>query len=407
MDTESEPESGNKNVDRRALLLGATAAVPLLYGGTGRAEEQPGPANPPANTAAYPGLIVRQKEPDNLEFPFPTLGSAMTPTHSFFVRTHFRVPEIQGAAWRLNVLGEVNNPVELTLNQLQQMPNHRTVTALLECAGNSRVFIAPKAAGLLWELGGVGTAAWTGVSLSAVLQRAGGVRAGAVEVILEGEDDGELREFPNPFQTPGPVHFARSMPLAKAQHQDVILAWRMNGEPLTPAHGFPVRAIVPGWYGMASVKWLRRIIVTDQPFQGYFQTMEYAYFERRHGLPTLVPVTELQVKALIARPALDEVIPAGQPYRVHGAAWTGETQVTGVEVSTNGGQQWSAATLLGQATTFGWRLWEFNWQNPAAGRRTLMARARDQRGRVQPLTRDRDRRNAMINHVLPVAVTVR
>jgi DMSO/TMAO reductase YedYZ molybdopterin-dependent catalytic subunit len=405
MDTTPQSEAVDKDVDRRTLLCSAAAATPLVVAGTGLAA-QPAGNGPVKQPPVFPGLISRQREPDNLEFPFPTLNSAITPTHSFFIRSHFRVPDIQLGQWRLHVLGEVKNPLQLTLQEIQNMPS-RTVTALLECSGNSRVFVQPKPAGVLWEQGAVGTAAWTGVSLSAVLQRAGGPRPGAVEVIIEGEDSGELKEFPNPYQTPGEVHFARSLPLAKAQQQDVILAYRMNGETLTPAHGYPLRVIVPGWYGMASVKWLKRIIVADRPFQGYFQTMEYAYFERRFGLPSLVPVTELQVKSLIARPAQEEVIQAGKPFRVFGAAWTGESAITGVEVSTDAGQNWAAATLLGKATGHGWRLWEYTWNNPGQGRRILMSRARDQRGRTQPTQRDPDRRNAMISHVLPVKVFVR
>jgi DMSO/TMAO reductase YedYZ molybdopterin-dependent catalytic subunit len=268
------------------------------------------------------------------------------------------------------------------------------------------VFVTPRPAGLLWEMGGVGTAEWTGVPLAAVLERAGLTNA-AVEVLLQGTDSGESREFPNPFQTPGRIPFARSLPLAKAR-DDVLLAYRMNGVDLPIAHGFPLRAIVPGWYGMASIKWLAKIVATDQPFRGYHQTLEYAYFERRHGLPVLTPLTELQVKSLIARPVRNEVIPAGQTYRVHGAAWTGGSEVDRVEISTDGGQSWSAARLLDRAVPHAWRLWEYSWSVPSrAGRSTLMARATDRRGRTQPERHDPDRRNSMINFVLSIPVEVR
>src|SRR5262249_49811328 len=156
----------------------------------------------------------------------------------------------------------------------------RTIPALLECAGNGRAFLVPRARGVAWQLGAVGTAEWTGVPLSAILDRAG-VRAGAVEVILEGADSGEFREDP---QAPGPIHCARSLPLEKARQQEVLLAYRMNGAEITAAHGYPLRAVVPGWYGMASVKWLTRLVVSDRPFQGFFQSIDYTYFERRHGL---------------------------------------------------------------------------------------------------------------------------
>ncbi len=393
-------------IDRRTLLRGA-AVLPLAVAasaGAALGAEPGGGEGGQTSTPPFPGLIARVRNPDNLEFPFPTLDRFLTPNDRFYVRSHFATPDLRVKTWRLRVEGVVDNPLELTFDQLRKLPT-RTVPALLECAGNSRVFLTPRPAGVLWELGAVGTAEWTGVALAAVLERAG-VRKGAVEVILEGADSGETQDFPNPFRTPGRIHFARSLPLAKAR-RDVLLAYRMNGSELTPSHGYPLRAVVPGWYGMASIKWLTRLVVTDRPFQGYFQTMEYAYYERRHGLPTLVPITELQVKAQIARPALGEVVPVNRPFRVFGAAWAGESEVARVEVSTDGGKTWAAARLLEKPVAHCWRLWEYPWKVPARGRYTLMARATDKRGHTQPLQRDPDRRNSMISHVLPVEVEAR
>jgi DMSO/TMAO reductase YedYZ molybdopterin-dependent catalytic subunit len=391
-------------VDRRAVLRGL-AAVPLAYGSAELLVAAGGETAPARGGAVYPGMIRRTAAPDNLEFPIATLNTFITPTPQFYVRSHFALPTVDVNTWRLRVEGEVERPLDLSLDEIRRLPT-RTVTAVMECSGNSRVFVTPRPAGVLWEMGGVGNAEWTGVSLAAVLDRAG-VRAGAVEVILEGADGGELREFPSPFQTPGRIAYARSLPLRKARQPEVLLAYRMNGADLTASHGHPLRAVVPGWYGMAAVKWLTRLVVTDCPFQGYFQTLEYAYFERQHGHPNLVPVTEMQVKALIARPMLDEIVPTGRPYRVHGAAWTGESEVSGVEVSTDSGQTWGVARLLEPTSPHAWRLWEFTWANPRAGRQTLLARATDRRGRTQPMERDHDRRNAMISHVLTVAVDVR
>jgi DMSO/TMAO reductase YedYZ molybdopterin-dependent catalytic subunit len=355
-------------------------------------------------------LIIRQREPENLEFPFPTLDRFLIPTERFYVRNHFATPRLSvedrpgmpTGPWRLRVEGAVERPLTLSYAEIRKLPS-RTAVALLECAGNSRVFLVPRASGLLWELGAVGTAEWTGVPLATILDRAG-VRKEAVEVILEGADAGEIRDAPS---SPGVIHFARSLPLARARRPEVLLAYGMNGADLTPAHGFPLRAVVPGWYAMASIKWLTRIIVTDRPFQGYFQLLDYSYFERVHGVPTLTTLTELQVKALIARPMLNEVVPAKRMYRVHGAAWTGDSEVARVEVSTDRGKTWEAARLLEKPVAYAWRLWEYNWRTPAGGRQTLMARATDRRGRTQPLTRDPDRRNYMISHVLPIDVEVR
>src|SRR5438874_9560887 len=221
------------------------------------------------------GLIVREQEPLNLEMPFSTLSGFTTPNESFYVRCHFPIPEIAAADWRLRVEGEVEAPFELRYDELLQMET-RTIPATLECAGNNRIFLEPKVKGVQWELGAVGNATWTGVPLSVLLHRAV-VRPNAREVVFEGVDHGMLDD---PKSPPGELRYSRSIPLEKAQ-RDVLLAYRMNGNDVLPEHGFPVRAIVPGWYAMASVKWLQRIIVTDRPFAGYYQTLDYAYWKRR------------------------------------------------------------------------------------------------------------------------------
>jgi DMSO/TMAO reductase YedYZ molybdopterin-dependent catalytic subunit len=387
-------------LDRRDFLRGAVAAPALLAAPGALAE---GAARRGADDGRPVGLIARQRDPENLEFPFSTLEDFLTPTGQFYVRTHFEVPALEAGSWRLSVEGAVERPLELGYDELRRMES-RTRTALLECSGNGRVFLKPPQVGVRWELGGVGNAEWTGVPLAAVLERAG-VKPGAVEVILEGADRGEYRE-PLP-RTPGVIPFARSLPLERARRPEVLLAYRMNGAELTPRHGYPVRAIVPGWYGMASVKWLTRVIVTDRPFDGFFQTFQYTYWERRHGHPSLVPITELEVKSQIARPAPFEAVPKDSTYRVRGAAWTGDSEVGRVELSTDGGRTWADATLTGASTRYAWRFWEHDWRTPARpGPAILMARATDRRGRVQPMGRDADRRDAMISHVLPIEVEV-
>jgi DMSO/TMAO reductase YedYZ molybdopterin-dependent catalytic subunit len=362
--------------------------------GQGTASRQTDPA---------PGrMIIRQKKPENLEFPFETLDRFLTPNHQFFIRCHFAQPELDLDTWRLRVEGEVERSLELDFHQLRRMPSRRT-TALLECSGNGRVFLVPKAVGVPWELGAVGNAEWSGVPLREVLQSAG-VRAGAIEVILEGADSGEPADEP---KNPGKISFARSLPLSRALEDDVLLAYEMNGEPLPRAHGFPVRLIVPGWYAMASVKWVTRIRVTNRPFHGYYQTFEYARFQEKEGLPTLEALTEIDPKAQIARPAIREVVPAGKEYRVFGAAWGGSDAIEKVELSTDGGSLWKEATLLDDPVRYAWRFWECRWTPPAGPTRcTLLARATDGRGRVQALERDPRRLNAMISHVLPVEVEV-
>jgi len=357
-------------------------------------------AQPPARAAEEAGLIVREAEPRNLEYAFSTLNSFITPMEQFYIRNHFAQPAVDADAWRLRIEGAVERPFEISYGELRRLPS-RTRPALLECAGNNRAFLDPKVRGLQWQLGAVGVAEWTGVPLAALLDRAR-VRSRAVEVILEGADSGKAGDLP------GEIRFARSLPIEKARGGEVLLAHHMNGSALPAAHGFPLRAVVPGWYGMASVKWLTRIIVTDEPFHGHFQSIDYAYWQRRSGGPSLTPITTIQLKAQIARPTPEEIIPAGMPYEIRGAAWTGEGTVSAVEVSTDGGRQWSRARLYGESAPFTWRLWRHEWRAPAdGGRHVLMARAIDKGGRVQPLQRDPDRRNYMISHVLPVPVQVR
>src|SRR5256886_133926 len=264
------------------------------------------------------GRIVRAEEPLNLEMPFESLDGFITPTRSFYVRTHFPIPNIDKNNWRLQVDGEVEKAFEIDYDQLLKLES-RTLPVTLECAGNNRNFLEPKVKGVQWGLGAVGTAQWTGVPLSFVLDRAG-VKSTGREVILEGADHGTLEDPKGPA---GDVKFARSLPLAKAR-EDVLLAYQMNDVDLPPEHGFPLRAIVPGWYAMASVKWLRRIIVTDKPFHGYYQTLDYAFWKRRGDLAELVPLSTMQTKAEIARPAKGESVPANSTVRIHGAAWTGD-----------------------------------------------------------------------------------
>ncbi len=193
-------------------------------------------------------MITRGEEPLNLEMPFSSLREFITPNEQFYVRGHFPIPEINVQNWRLKVEGAVASPFELTYDELRQMPS-QTMTATMECAGNGRSFLQPKVKGVAWDLGAVGNAEWTGLLLGDVLRRAG-VRSDAREVVLEGGDKGAIPEPPRP---PGEIHYARSLPIAKAS-DDVLLAFEMNGQPLPASHGFPLRAVVPGWFGMASVK---------------------------------------------------------------------------------------------------------------------------------------------------------
>lgn len=399
-----DQEKGKLN--RRVFLGGvvpmvalAVGAVPSLAAGlpTGQ-NDQP----PPPDDENFPGLITREKDPVNLEFPFPTLKDRIIPNNRFFVRTHFPVPKIEAAAWQLTIDGDVLSEIKINYNDLLKLPA-KTVMATIECAGNSRAFLVPKAKGLLWEQGGLGNAEWTGVPLSVLLTKAG-IKPGVIEIILEGADEGAITEEP---KSPGTIKFARSISITKAMQPEVLLAYKMNGKELSDEHGFPVRAIIPGYYGMASVKWLTRITATATLYEGYWQTLEYAFWKRKNGLPTITAVTSTLVKSEISRPALHEIVPPGKPYRVFGAAWTGDSEVVQVEFSSDEGKTWQKVNLLDKAIPFAWRLWEYNWLAPnVPGNYKLMVRATDKQGNTQPAHHDPDKRNYMVNYIVPHKVIV-
>jgi DMSO/TMAO reductase YedYZ molybdopterin-dependent catalytic subunit len=347
------------------------------------------------------GLIIREELPRNLEFPFERLETYLTPVESFYIRSHNPAPTLQRDSYRLSVEGAVKNPFGITYNELKSLPA-KTSVATLECAGNSRVFLVPQRPGAQWELGAVGNAEWTGVPLAMLLDRAG-ITGNAREVVLEGADRGLPKEPPTP---PEPISYSRSIPLDKA-NDDVLIAYAMNGVDIPQDHGFPVRAIVPGHYGMASVKWLTHIRVLEQRFQGYWQTSDYAYWDEVGGIPVRRPLSEIKLKSEIARPGTLEVVPKGQLYTVYGAAWSGEGDVVTVDLTTDGGRTWAATDFLDPIRPHAWRRWSYDWKTPDhPGPRTLMSRAKNAAGASQPDKHDERYGSYVIDHTLPIEVIV-
>src|SRR5438552_4052907 len=324
------------------------------------------------------GMVIRQKEPTNLETPLDQVDSYLTPTELFYIRSHFPTPRLELASYQLCIDGAVRNPLSLSYQQLRDMASETRV-ATLECAGNSRVFLVPQVAGAQWELGAVGNAEWTGVPLAALLERAG-LEEGAREIVLEGADRGTPTEEPLP---PGPISYARSLPRDKAMQREVLIAYQMNGRDLPVDHGYPVRAIVPGHYGMASVKWLTHVHAVRESFRGYWQTSDYGYWDYLDGKPVRHALGAMKLKSEIARPRVYETLAPNQVYTVSGAAWAGETEVTGISVSTDGGQTWAEAEFLDPVQRYAWRRWKFDWLTPRKpGRYTLLARAKGANGSV-------------------------
>jgi DMSO/TMAO reductase YedYZ molybdopterin-dependent catalytic subunit len=348
------------------------------------------------------GLIIRQKEPPNLEMPFDQLDAYLTPTELFYIRSHFPTPTIDAADYQLRIDGAVRNKLALSYKELRDM-RPETQIATLECAGNARVFLVPQVRGAQWQLGAVGNAEWTGVPLRALLERVE-LDDGACEIVLEGVDHGIPAEEPKP---PGPISYSRSVPREKAVRPEVLIAYQMNGRDLSDDHGYPVRAIVPGHYGMASVKWLTRITAVREPFQGYWQTSDYAYWDTLDAHPVRRPLAEIQLKSAIARPRVYETLLPDQECTVFGAAWAGEREVTEIAVSTDGGHVWTAAQFLDPVRRHAWRRWKFDWLTPKKpGKYTLLARAKDAHGNVQPAQHDWNYGSYVIEHILPIDVFV-
>jgi DMSO/TMAO reductase YedYZ molybdopterin-dependent catalytic subunit len=348
------------------------------------------------------GLVTRQTEPRVFETPVNQVDSFLTPNELFYVRSHSPAPKFDVESYRLQIDGAVRNSLSLTYRQLRDMPAV-TRTALLECAGNSRIFLVPQVRGAQWELGAVGTADWTGVSLADLLEQAG-LDEEACEVVLEGPDRVRPTEDPKP---PAPVTYSRSLPRAKALQKDVLIAYQMNGQDLTEDHGYPVRAIVPGHYAMASVKWLTRISAIKQPFRGYWQTSDYAYWDYVDGQSVRRALGEMKLKSEIFRPAPHETVPTNQRYTVFGAAWAGETEVTEISISTDGGQTWAEGEFIDPRNRYAWRRWKFHWVTPKElGRCILLSRAKAANGEVQPEKHDEKYGGYVINHLVPIEVTV-
>jgi DMSO/TMAO reductase YedYZ molybdopterin-dependent catalytic subunit len=339
------------------------------------------------------GPVPVQDRPFNAETPLEALLEPLTPAELVYVRNHFDVPEADAERWRLRVGGTVEHPRELSLEELQALPRH-DVTLTLECAGNGRKLMDPLPPGVPWGLGAVSTVRFTGTPLSALLERAG-LRPGTVEVVFTGADRGEAE----PGRT---VAFARSLPVEEALHPDTLLAWEMNGQPLPPDHGHPLRLVVPQMYGMASVKWLTRIEAVSHPFDGYYQD-HYRY--ETPGEEKAPRVTRMRVRALIATPADGAEVEGS--VEVRGIAWSGEAPVTRVEVSCDGGGSWAEAELGTAPSAYVAALWRLRWTPPGPGAYTLLARATDAAGNTQPLDPLPNVRGYGNNSVQRVRVTSR
>jgi DMSO/TMAO reductase YedYZ molybdopterin-dependent catalytic subunit len=377
------------SLNRREFLIrtGQTGAAFTLgsYALTSLASES---SLPPtlAQQQTFPGkedMIVQSASVPLLETKLQYLRSFQTPNKNFFVRHHYAAPNVDPKNWTLTVEGEVDSVLTVNFDELKKF-EEVTLTTWLQCFGNGRSFFNPGASGTQWKYGAVGQAIWKGVRMRDVLLKAG-LKIGAKHVAAQGYDQ----------PAEGAAPFIRSIPLEKALDPNTLLVYEMNGEPLPLLNGFPVRVLTPGWGGSASCKWLRKLTVLKEEFVGNF--MQNAY--RMPATPVqpgtkvdpkdMITATRQPVNSFFTSHAGGETIKAGT-VKLAGLAYSGETDIERVDVSTDGGKTWVAANLLdptvkpgaGQAALL-WTQWEYNWA-ATSGKQSLMVRALDSLGRIQP-----------------------
>ncbi|MFE1834634.1 sulfite oxidase [Streptomyces sviceus] len=341
-------------------------------------------ASTPARLAAPDEGIGRDElalAARNHGLPLEAMRYDLTPPGLHYVLTHYDIPYVaEDTPWQLAVGGRVRRPLTLALADLKALPQV-TTRVTLECAGNGRALLTPRPVSQPWLVEAVGTAEWTGVPLRLLLAAAG-VEAGAVDVVCTGADHGVERGVEQDYQ--------RALPLdvATGTEPEVLVAYEMNGAPLPPQHGHPLRLVVPGWYGMAHVKWLREITVTDTPFTGFQQAV--AYRLRQEPGDEGEPVTRIAPRALLVPPGFPDFMSRARVVRpgtvtLEGRAWSGRAPVTRAEVSTDGGHSWHEADLEPDTGhRWAWRRWRCNW-DAEPGEFVLSARATDAEGHTQPL----------------------
>ena len=327
---------------------------------------------PVARPGDVTGMLVHKADPLNCETSVSALIEGLvTPSARFYVRNHFRAPVIDVGTWRLKITGLIGRPLTLSLRELTRLPSETQVVTL-ECAGNGRSALDPPVDGEAWRLGAVSTAEWTGVPLAGILDRVG-VLPSATGAVFRGADHGAVAGRPRP------IHFERSLPIRTVRAAGALLAYAMNGDPLPLQHGYPVRLVVPGWYGVASVKWLMAIDLIGHSFDGYFQADKYWY---ETADTAREPVTLQRVRALITEPPEDEELRQGET-AVRGVAWSGAAPIARVEVTINQGP-WQEARLVAGPRRHCWQRWELLTHLSQPGRTSLRARATDQAGHAQP-----------------------
>jgi DMSO/TMAO reductase YedYZ molybdopterin-dependent catalytic subunit len=377
-----------RQFDRREFLGGTAGALAVTVLGRHLMPGKPALATlgDPATQSepSHPEMLVYSRKFLTMEMPMALLTSWITPVSSFFVRNNMIMPaSVDVSKWELRIAGEVQKPLTLSFGDLAALMKTK-VTNTLECAGNGRAFYDPRLGGVQWRKGAVGNGVFEGPGLRELL-RLTGLKPTAHHVAFSGLDSAPV----------GSERFIRSIPLEKALNEDTLIATHMNGAPLTLPHGFPARALVPGWIGSASIKWLQEITVLSHEYAGAYMNPGYRIpadqvadrAKRATAENGTVSLTSLRLKSVIAHPGENAVISlsAGRTVLIGGAAWAGEKPVASVECSTDGGGTWHEATLSADQARYAWRLWEYNWTPAGPGNYQLVSRAKDVDGNRQPL----------------------
>ncbi len=330
--------------------------------------------------------------------PLEVLGDHHLDNQDFFVRNHFSVPKIDMSVWRLTV-GVPGDGTQLySYEDLLKLPA-RSLEVALECAGNSRASVFPPCEGMLWGHGGVGCVTWTGVSVRDILENIEDIPEES-EVLFLGDDEG------SPHGAGLVERYGMSIPIEKVLNPDTILAYNMNGATLPDDHGYPIRLVVPGWYGMTSVKWVSEIRIVLRPHEGFYQDKYYVFVT--DGPETDEPnsrVDVIRVKSLITSVRRGQQIPSGQ-HIIEGKAWSGSGQITKIEFSPDNGKTWLIGEIVDAETQYGWRSWKCVWNADVKGRYLISVKATDSTGISQPEQFDWNFRGFANNsiHTVPVEV---
>ncbi len=333
--------------------------------------------------------------------PLEALSYPITPLGLHFLLIHWDVPRLDHIApYRVTLGGRVRTPLTFGLDELKARPTVKQ-PSVLECAGNGRAFLHPRPIYVPWFHEAIGTYEYTGTPLRPLLEEAG-ILNDAVEIVFTGWDEGVDLGVRHAFE--------RSMPVAEALRDGVILAWEANGQPLLPQHGWPLRLVVPDWYGMQSVKWLKAITVLNEPFQGVQQKKVYRITQSADDPGQ--PVTRKAVRSLMQPPGIPDLLTrhrflAPGRHVLHGAAWSGYGSITRVEVSMDGGQRWHDAQRDAAVSPYAWTPWNYVWEDARPGDYTLSTRATDAAGNMQPLNQVWNYQGMANNGVQRLAVTVR